>query len=244
MFEARAYSRTPVTREMADYTGYRDAVGGGAAFFLGLLTAGLYPGLAVITRLRRHRADKSQLFFHMVDQLRQPLGSPDEVNHIEALADRMRRKAARGVLAILAAVAVSLVIVAAVPAVVVTYNAFSGYRVGFLFDHEYRAEDKMYATGAIMGTLAVGLLIVWAVLALSALAGHRRRTTAILTYYNMLAQQQKAPRVRIYPAGLTGGQPLLVGHDSLPRRLHRVRPGWCAAAGLPSPSRRRSSLSS
>jgi len=206
MMAARAHPLKPVPTEMADYNGFRYAVGGGAAFFLGLLTAGLYPGVAVITRLRRHRADESRLYFRMVDRLRERLGRSEPLAEMEALADRMRRKAGRGVLAILAAVAVSVTILAAGPALVITYNAYRGVRVTLFGESHYYAETEVLTTAATTAALVAAFLAVWAVLAMSALGSHRRRTVALLRAYNHLAQQQHAPPIRIYPAGMSAGQ--------------------------------------
>ena len=207
MTARRAHPVKPVTREMAEYSGYRYSVGGGSAFFVGLLTAGFYPGVAVVTRMRRHRADESQLYFRMVDELRGRLGSHQELDQVEALADRMRRKAARGVVAILAAVAISLAVLATGPALIITYNTFYGLRVHFFgrVDYYY-PHQELLTTGIVMAAIVVTFLVGWAVQVLTALDGHRRRTVDLLTSFNKVAHQLRVPPVRIYPAGLSAGQ--------------------------------------
>lgn len=182
-----------VARDLAAYTGFSYGVGGGAAFFLGVLTAGLYPGLAVITRMRRHRADESRLYFRIVDRLRERLGRAGELDRLEALADGMRRQAARGVAALLVALGISLTLLAAGPVLAITY-------------HTYRHDDEVVAACWVLGGIVGALIVAWMGLALFSLGAHRRRAEAVLDQVNALTRSQGAPPVRTFPAGMHAGQ--------------------------------------
>jgi len=252
---------TNVVDQLTAYRGFRFQVGGGAAFFLGLLTAGLYPGLAVITRMRRHRAEESGLYFRVIDHLRRTVGRLPELDRAEVLANRMLNRASGGVIAILVAIGLSLAIIGVGPAIaLIEEEARHAARMSSTpdwYSQETPAKSEtvvvvehpwgkskgggkpmppagpIYPTGPETGedapalgaserarpiaenaeTLTIlcpvavaGLVLVWATLALGGTACHRGRTVAILRQVNAVASARNAPTVRVYPAGLTGGQ--------------------------------------